>query len=118
LSQTDILIQHLKSTDYGRTRHSKNRQTIIKALAAFAEDCLSLRSKRVPQALQVPAYLIHLPFIFCWSEGFLVTFCPTKSNMNKKLNKNIIKYIQRRNVNKKQIKQKTTSKIFACCSLL
>jgi len=26
---------------------------IIKALAAFAEDCLSLRSKRVPQALQV-----------------------------------------------------------------
>jgi len=79
---------------------------------------LSLRSKRVPQALQVPAYLIHLPFIFCWSEGFLVTFCPTKSNMNKKLNKNIIKYIQRRNVNKKQIKQKTTSKIFACCSLL
>ena len=32
---------------------------------------MSLRSKRVPQALQVPAYLIHLPFIFCWSEGFL-----------------------------------------------
>jgi len=60
----------LKSTDYGRTRHSKNRQTVIKALAEFAEDCLSLRSKRVPQALQVPAYLIHLPFIFCWSEGF------------------------------------------------
>ena len=30
----------------------------------FAEDCLSLRSKRVPQALQVPAYLLHLPFIF------------------------------------------------------
>ena len=26
---------------------------IIKALAAFAEDCLSLRSKRVPQVLQV-----------------------------------------------------------------
>jgi len=46
-------------------------------------------------------------------------FCSIKRmNMNKKVNKNIIKYIQRRNVNKKKIKQKTTSKIFACCSLL
>jgi hypothetical protein len=63
-----------QSTNFGETRHSKNRQTIIKALAAFAEDCLSLRSKRVPQALQVPAYLLHLPFIFCWSENFLLTF--------------------------------------------
>jgi hypothetical protein len=63
-----------QSANFGETRHSKNRQTIIKALAAFAEDCLSLHSKRVPQALQVAAYLLHLPFIFCWSENFLVTF--------------------------------------------
>ena len=49
----------------------KNRQTIIKVFAAFAEDCLSLRSKRVPQVLQILAYLLHLPFIFCWSEGIL-----------------------------------------------
>ena len=31
---------------------------------------MSLRSKRVPQVLQILAYLLHLPFIFCWSEGF------------------------------------------------
>ena len=30
---------------------------------------MSLRSKRVPQVLQILAYLLHLPFIFCWSEG-------------------------------------------------
>jgi len=63
-----------QSANFAKTRHSKNRQTRIKALAAFAEDCLRLRSKRVPQALQVSAYLLHLPFIFCWSENFLVTF--------------------------------------------
>jgi len=94
-------------------RHSKNRQTIIKALAAFAEDCLSLRSKRVPQALQVPAYLIHLPFIFCWSEGFWVTFCPIKSDMNKKVNKNIIKYIQKRKVNKTKNNKQNICLLFA-----
>ena len=52
---------------------------IIKALAAFAEDCLSLRIKRVPQELQVPAYLLLLPFIFCWSETFLVRSLVTKN---------------------------------------
>ena len=52
---------------------------IIKVLAAFAEDCLSLRSKRVPQELQVPAYLLLLPFIFCWSETFLVRSLVTKN---------------------------------------
>ena len=85
---------------------------------------MSLRSKRVPQVLQVPAYLLHLPFIFCWSENFglsrqlvpsdsegnncaseatqilrlnneqnlryLKYFGPTKSNMNNKVNKNVV----------------------------
>ena len=69
-----LLIKNYHSTNLSEAATFKNRQTIIKALAAFAEDCLSLRSKRVPQVLQVPAYLLHLPFIFCWSENFLVTF--------------------------------------------
>ena len=50
-----------------------------KALAAFAEDCLSLRSKRVPQALQV-AYLFDTePLSFWWSETFLVRSLVTKN---------------------------------------
>ena len=40
---------------------------------------MSLRSKRVPQELQVPAYLLLLPFIFCWSETFLVRSLVTKN---------------------------------------
>ena len=63
-----------QSTNFGETRHSKNRQTRIKALAAFAEDCLRLRSKRVPQALQVSAYLLHLPFIFAGAKTFWLLF--------------------------------------------
>lgn len=49
------LNQAVKSMSYGRARHSKNRMLAFnkKALAAIAEDCLSLRSKRVPQAQQV-----------------------------------------------------------------
>ena len=57
---------------------------IIKALAAFAEDCLSLRSKRVPQVLQVPAYLQYL------ERKLFGYFLVIKSNMNKKVNKIMI----------------------------
>jgi len=35
---------------------------------------LSLRSKRVPQAQQVPAYLFLLPFIFLLERNFLGSF--------------------------------------------
>ena len=63
---------------------------IIKVLAAFVEDCLSLRSKRVPQALQVACFFDTERLNFLRSEGFLVTFWPTKSNMSKNVNKNII----------------------------
>jgi len=51
---------------------------------------LSLRSKRVPQAQQVPAYLLHLPFIFLLERKLFGYFLVIKSNMNKKVNKDII----------------------------
>ena len=51
---------------------------------------MSLRSKRVPQAQQVPAYLLHLPFIFLLERKLFGYFLVIKSNMNKKVNKDII----------------------------
>ena len=45
---------------------------------------MSLRSKRVPQALQVAAYLLHLPFVFCWSKTFLVRSLVTKNEHEQK----------------------------------
>ena len=67
--------------EFGRSATFKKQAKTLnkKALAAIAEDCLSLRSKRVPQELQVPAYLLLLPFIFCWSETFLVRSLVTKN---------------------------------------
>ena len=51
---------------------------------------MSLRSKRVPQAQQVPAYLLRLPFIFLLERKLFGYFLVIKSNMNKKVNKDII----------------------------
>ena len=48
---------------------------IIKALAAFAEDCLSLRSKRVPQAQQVLyEFDIVIRIIFGGAKTFWLLF--------------------------------------------
>ena len=50
-----ILTKKLATYEFGRSATFKKQAKTLnnKALAAIAEDCLSLRSKRVPQALQV-----------------------------------------------------------------
>ena len=51
-----------------------------KALAAIAEDCLSLRSKRVPQALQVLyEFDTVIRIIFGGAKTFLVRSLVTKN---------------------------------------
>ena len=41
-----ICSKKLPKYEFERSRDIKNRQTVIKALAAFAEDCLSLHNKK------------------------------------------------------------------------
>ena len=64
------LTKNLPKYKFGRNATFKKQAKTLnnKALAAFAEYCLSLRSKRVPQELQVPNLFDSEPLSFLLSR--------------------------------------------------
>ena len=77
-----LLIKNYHSTNLSEAATFQNRMltSYQKALAAIAEDCLSLRSKRVPQARQVLyEFDTVIRIIFGGAKTFLVRSLVTKN---------------------------------------